>query len=303
MMKQTTAALLRRLRFSSKAESAKILIADKAVIAPVLSADVSSIVSDRKIFDDTIYTPLEVAWEELLQRRQDVELVKKVEDFLCGDVPEPLKDHPAAVLFRNLVTPNYEVRRFVSLINGYGKLRPLAFEYTADKFTSNNELKRMLGKMYFAHSLGRKGGMNLDSINVIDFVASDGKPIKDVKTTWGQSLVDFHHDFLKHCYPEMLLELFDASKWLKGKGKRAIDYYSPFFTLFIVHGILFENMMLDEKELAFAKNVFVPAFLSVWKEFGVKPLIVALEPTDIEGDKFWMCYPSADMSYVQSKML
>lgn len=302
-MKQTIAALLRRLRSPSKIETVRTSIIDDAMTVPVVSDDASRIVSDRKIFDGTIYTPLEVAWEELLRRRQDVELVKKVEEFLCGDIPEPLKGYPSAVLFRNLVTPNYEVRRFISLVDGYGKLKPLAFEYTDDKFTSNNELKRMLGKMYFAHSLGRKGGINLDSINVIDFVASDGRPIKDVETIWKQSLVDFHHDFLKHCYPEMPLKLFDASRWLKTKGKRASDYYGPFFTLFITHGILFENMMLDEKEVAFAKNVFVPAFLSVWKEFGVKPLIVALEPTDIEGDKFWMCYPSEDMFYVQNKML
>lgn len=264
---------------------------------------VTQIVSSRRLFDDTIYTPLDVAWKELLARRQDEKLKKKVEDFLDGHIPDPFRSNPTAVLFRNLATPNYEFRRFVSLVNGFGKLEPLAFEYISDKFTSNNELKRALGKMYFAHSLGRKGGMNLDTINIVEFVDSDGLPISEVETLWGQSLVDFHHEFLTRCYSDKPINVYDASSWLKSNGKRAIEYYPAFFTLFIRHGILFENMMLEKNEFAFAKNVFVPAFLSVCEQFGMKPLIVALEPTDIEGDKFWMCYPSSDMQYVRSKML
>lgn len=303
MMKLLRTALLRHLRLPSKEVIKTYPVHDVSQQHHEVSHDVLSIVSNRKLFDETIYTPLEAAWDELVSRRHDTNLVRKVEEFLGGDIPEPFQKEAFAVLFRNLATPNYEMRRFVSLINGYGKLRPLAFEYTADKFTSNNELKKMLGKMYFAHSLGRKGGMNLDSINIINFVESDGKLIKEVMTTWEQSLVDFHHEFLHHCYPEMPIDLYDASTWLKSKGKKAADYYSAFFTLFITHGILFENMMLDEKEYSFAKDVFVPSFLSVLEKFGVKPLIVALEPTDIEGDKFWMCYPSTDITYVHDKML
>ncbi len=304
MIKKLRTSLLRHLRQTHKSDSIPSLISRRDIFEPMPSTvDVLKVVSDRKLFDETIYTSLEVAWEELATRRQDRNLEKKVTEFIGGDVPEPFLKEAQAVLFRNLATPNYEVGRFISLINGFGKLKPLVFEYVDDKFTSNNEAKRMLGKMYFAHSLGRKGGMNLDSRNIIEFVESDGRLISEIETLWGQSLVSFHHEYLEHCYPEMPLSLYDASFWLKTKGRKAAEYYKAFFALFIRHGILFENMMLDEKEYAFAKNVFVPSFLSVCENFGMKPLIVALEPTDIEGDMFWMCYPSTDMPYVQGKML
>ena len=55
-----------------------------------------------------------------------------------------------------------------------------------------------------------------------------------------------------------------------------------------------EDMFEEEEALAvllFTKTVFLPAFIAVYKEFGVKPLIVALEPTEIETDIFWMSHP------------
>lgn len=274
-----------------------------APLGPIPSAtDIPRIIADRTLFDRTLYTPLEAAWEELQRRRADKELERKVAELLHGDIPAPLRDEPKAVVFRNLITPNYELRRFVSLVNGFGKLKPLFFEYAEDKFTSNNELKRTLGKLYFAHSRGKKGGINMDTLNIIDFVASDGQPISSLTTIWNQNFVDFHHEFFETRYKEMPEAFFDASKWLRSKGSTSAEYYRSFFALFIRNGILFENMMLDEKELTFAEKIFLPSFLAVYNELGVKPLIVALEPTEIEGDLFWLCYPGTDKEFVEAKM-
>lgn len=265
--------------------------------------DIPKIVSDRKCFDDLLYTPLDQAWTILEERRKDKELEKNVLNLLNGDLPIHFNEGAKAVLFRNLISPNYEVRRFVSIVDGFSFLKPLFFEHIEDKFTSNNQLKRSLGKMYFVRSIGKKGGTIMQSENIIDFVESDGKLISEVKTKWGEGLVDFHHRYFAEKFRPMPDTFYSGSKWLKSKGANAQEYYKSFFLLFIRHGILFENMMLDSKEKVFAEKVFLPAFISVYKALGVKPLIFALEPTDIEGDHFWTCYPASDKEYVTDRML
>ena len=61
--------------------------------------------------------------------------------------------------------------------------------------------------------------------------------------------------------------------------------------------------MIDHKqEKEFIRKVFLPAFISILEETGMKPLIVPLEPTEIEGGKFWICYPKEMMSIVKDKL-
>jgi hypothetical protein len=86
-------------------------------------------------------------------------------------------------------------------------------------------------------------------------------------------------------------------------GGKPKEYYKAFLTLCIRNGILFENFILtNEEERRFTKDVFLPIFSEVTERIGMKPLIVALEPTDIEGDKFWMCHPPETFDYVKKKL-
>lgn len=266
-------------------------------------ADIPRLLQNRKAFDETLYTPLEEAWEELVKRRQDKDLESKVNEMLSSDIPLPLQREPKAVIFRHVLTPNYEARRFVSLLDGFGKIAPLFWEYHSDKYTPNNELKRTIGRLFFYHGKGKKGGMKLDSLNVLDFNTANGRTISSLETLWGQNFVQFHHEFFSNCFLPLSECAFDASLWLKSHGGSSGNYYKSFLTLFIRHGILFENMMLSDDEIEFARNVFLPAFIDVFNELGIKPLIVALEPTDIEGDHFWMCYPGQDKEYVERKFI
>jgi len=82
----------------------------------------------------------------------------------------------------------------------------------------------------------------------------------------------------------------------------ADKYYTPFTALFIKDAILFENFMLDSKEISFTKDIFLSAFIEVYRKTGCKPLIVALEPTDIEGDEFWPCHPNGKTSSENQQM-
>jgi len=263
---------------------------------------ISDIIADRKRYDDVLYTPLDEAYDELVRRRRDKELERRVHDFLRGNIPEPLRSEPKAVIFRHVLTPNYELRRFTELVHAFGKLQPLFWEYHTDKYTPNNELKRTIGRLFFFNGRGKKNGARINSLNVIDFNTSNGKPIGSLMTTWGQSLIDFHHEFFRECYRDIPGSLFDSSDWFQLNGKTSDSYYTAYLSLFLRHGILFENVMLDKSELSFTKNTFLPAFLSLFREFGLKPLIVALEPTKEESDPLWMCYPGPDKKFVEEKM-
>jgi hypothetical protein len=257
--------------------------------------DIEELLKDREAFSAFIYTPVESAVMELERRWNDP-------DFKgASSVPDVLKEGRSACLFRQVVTPNYEVRRFVSIIDSTN-LRPLFWEYYSDKFTSNNEWKRALGKLFFYEGKGKKNGSKIQSLTIIDFNTYNGKKISEVLTLWGQSLVDFHHEMFRHCFRNMDASFFDASDWSKDQGGSARTYYREFLSLFLKHAILFENFLIDEKEIDFTREIFLPAFIDVWKTSGHKPLIVSLEPTDIEGDLFWMCHPHCDKAFVEERL-
>ncbi len=260
------------------------------------NVDIEELIKDRKAFNDFVYTPVDEAVQQIKLRRENF----KLPDF--SFVPEVFKKAPRVVMFRQLVTPNYEITRFMGL-SEVTSLKPLFFEYYHDKFTSNNELKHSLGRLFFYKGRGKDGRAMVDSLNIIDFNKSNGHTISSVKTLWGQSLIKFHHKLFRKRFVKQTKDIFfDASQWFAKNGSSAAGYYKSFLSLFVKDGILFENFMLDYKEVAFTKEIFLPAFIAVMKETGHKPLIVALEPTEMEEDRFWMSHPPEDKIFVDYKM-
>ncbi|MBI4686204.1 MAG: hypothetical protein HY756_00180 [Nitrospirae bacterium] len=112
--------------------------------------------------------------------------------------------------------------------------------------------------------------------------------ISKLRTTWDESLVDFHHRMLSIVAPQ--IELFDGSYWVKSNGGKAENYYVNLLTPFICHGILFENFVTNAEEQRFAEEVVYPAFKEVEQLFGLKPLILPLLPPHNASDKHWFCY-------------
>lgn len=265
---------------------------------------IEDLVSNRDKFNEFVYTPLAQAVEELKNRWPDSNLEKAVTDYLHGDIPSIFKNGSRLVIFRHLCTANYELHRFISIADAY-EMAPIFHEYHKDKFTSNNPTKYHLGKLSFHLGYGKDGTHRVKKENIIDFNTANGKPISSIKTHWGQQLVDFHRELFLSKYPQFTDEdvFFDSSEWFHRNGGSAKEYYKIFLTLFIRHGILFENFVIeDDQELTFTKEYFLPAFFDVWKRFGKKPLIVALEPTDIEGSNFWTCYHPHLLNHVQAKL-
>ncbi len=258
-------------------------------------AKVEELMSHRESFNAFVYTPMEEAIQLLKERWHDKQIKIPI------PIPEIFEAGFKAVLARQIVTPNYEVIRFLSIADGF-EMEPVIFEYKDDKFVTENEWKYHLGKLHFYFGFGRNGGVKLKHAKIINFNECNGKKLSDIKTVWGQALIDFHHEMFLSRFPKLEGSLYDASHWYKMNGGCAKEYYKMFFYLFIKHGILFENFLLDAEEEEFSRHIFLPALIETRERTGVKPLIVALEPTDIEGDVFWMCHPPERELELSSKL-
>lgn len=255
------------------------------------NSNIDELIGDREKFNKFVYMSLEDAVKEI-DYRQNNELINDyLKKTLPTGIPEVMKNKKSIVLFRHIATLNYEILRFVSLTSIFDKFQQVILEYTEDKFTNRNEWKFFLGKMSFIKGMNKNNEIMFESQNIINFNESNIKPISSIKTIWGQSLVDFHHEMFFKYFPDLKGQVFDLSKWIHENGDEAKKYYKYFLALFLKHGILFENFMLENGELAFTKEVIMPAIMEIEKETGMHPIIVALEPTDIEGDKFWLSHP------------
>lgn len=265
-------------------------------------ADPAMLVGNRQLFNDIVYTPLSLAVEELAVRWNDDVLRVVVDSNLSEPVPETFASGFKAVLFRSLASPNYELIRFMNIPDVLD-LEPVILEIHNDKFTLNNSLKYFLAKLPIHQGFGKKGGSKLIFKKVLDFNASHKKKISEVDTLWGQALISFHHELISFVYPAGQVRTLDVSTWLHNGGRTAKDYYRDVMLLFVRHGILFENFVLEGEDMEFTRDVFLPAFMHAWQVTGTKPLIVALEPTDVEGDLYWMSYPQQVLSVIDEKMI
>ena len=252
--------------------------------------DYEKIMSDRNIFNQIVYTPLSEALRLIEERKKDKVLIDKVKDLLNNDIPNCFESNlPCAVLGRHIATPNQESRMFIAIAKE-NNLHPVFFEYYDDKFTSNNKFKHSLGQLHIARNKDTLDAEeNIERITIVDFNKHNGKKISEVKTIWGESLVEFHQKlFSAHGYNVDDFHVFNASEWFSKNGKVAINYYANLLLLFTCHGILFENFLTsNDDEGGFTKNIVLPAIEKVINMVGVKPIIVPLEPLDLETDSLW----------------
>lgn len=264
---------------------------------------VEDVFESRDRFNEYVYTHWEDAVKELEARSTNAALEAYIEKHIPHGLPPYMEGRRSMVLFRNIATPNYEISRYLICADALqDTLQPLILEYTADKFNNRNEMKFVLGKIPFHKGTNKHGEPIVERKTIIDINASNNVPLHKVETVWGEKLVDFHHELFAQSYPTFSDVTYDLSDWLRELGATARDYYKGFFCLFLKHGILFENYMIDGSEFAFTKEIIAPVLLEIEKESGCKPLIVALEPTHIEGDEFWISHPIDHKQHIDSKL-
>lgn len=252
--------------------------------------DYNEIMSDRKAFNNFVYTPLSEALKILDERQKDLSLIKKVQELLKYDIPEVLKGKKCGVQFRQVVTPNNDAKNFIKISENFG-ITPVFMEYHSDKFSSNNNFKRSLGKIQLQGPVNKQDLYRIEKINIMDFNKHNGKILKDVVTSWGESLIHFHRRLFNlseinsfNCY------FYDMSEWVKKHGSDPKEYYKNFLLLFSCYGILFENFPINGEDRGFSRDVILPAIDYVTNITGVSPLIVPIPPMDMDDDDYWTLY-------------
>ncbi len=239
---------------------------------------------------DDIYTPLKEAEEELKKRWENKELREKMEKFLGRDnLPVYFFDKPHAISIDDVATPNLYCWTFIDKANNIN-LDTLHFEYLEDIFITTNHDKASLAKMSFYHGLDDEGNMIKTIKRLINLNGSEEKKkINEIKTLTGEYLVDLHHRLMLKNFPDA--KIFDGSNWFKSKGGSAKNYYKHVLAMAICNGILFDNFLNYGYESSLVNEILFPAFKEVESEFGLKPLIVSVAPTDKELAKHWLAYP------------
>ncbi len=237
-----------------------------------------------------MYTSREEAVDELKRRRTDPYLKQRVEEYLGGNIPNLLRgEDVTTLLFRHIMTPDYEFETFMKYNNELGT-RPVLFEYLEDRFVSRNKDKHALAKLSFYINTAPNGEVNTDTLKLIDFSQAENKRLVDIQTTWHEPLASFHHRFLLQSYPQIGSSVCDLSSWVYNFGTHARDYYGKFFTLLVTHTILFDNFRNTDTEASFVQDVAYPAFCEVRDLFQVKPLITPLQPVTDDDDPIWWTY-------------
>ena len=252
--------------------------------------NIDEIITSREKFNEFVYTPIDKAIVEITNRQDNKKLDEYIKVVLKDGIPGIMKGYSNGVIFRHIATPNREIIRFLTVVGEVDKLNPIIFEYGHDLFNNRNEWKYSLGKLAFYKGVNKKGEQIVEYKKIIDFNDSNNKSISTIKTDWQQSLIDFHHELFFMDFPQLKDNVYDLSRWLAKYGGHAKDYYKGFLSLFLKNGILFENFLLEGSESVFTKEVILPTILEIERETGLKPIIVALEPTENEIDKFWLSY-------------
>jgi hypothetical protein len=264
----------------------------------IFNPGIDKLLSDRQCFNSFVYTPVEQAVKELEYRKGN-------NQNLPFGFPQHFEGEKNAVLGRQIASPNFELMKFSSVADSLPGFKKIVLEMHIDKFTPNvNATKYHLGKIVFNDENDQNG--KTKSIMAVDFNENSGKKLSEVKTIWGQRFVDFHSEFLEYCLSKessRKINQLEASQWVFQAGKSAKEYYPKYLSLFLQNGILFENFLMKEKnESTFTKEVFLPAFIKIMQETGVKPLIVSFLPIESEGSNYWNHYSADYFEFIRKKM-
>lgn len=245
-----------------------------------------------------MYTPLDEAKEEIWKRWNDTDLRQRVLEYV-SILPDGYGSEPCAVLSRYIATPNFEAYRFQEIAK-HTEIELIFDAFPMDKFCSKNPMKYHLGKMKFYSGKGKNNGNKTSNISLITFHEVDGKPLCTLNTPWSENFATFHERLFNGCFPT--IKVVDNSEWTQASGDTISEYYCRFLSIFICHGILFENFLLDKNEISFTQKIVQPAFRKINEFFGLKPLIVQLAPKESESDPYWCWYPCHLEEEVRKKM-
>lgn len=231
-----------------------------------------------KLDDDNVYFSAAQAAKVLVERQN---LWPRVEAWWLENgwgrppIPELTQTGKMAVLARHAATARYEDVAYYELAKRAG-LFPAWLTYTADAFVDKSPFKLGLIAPYLCSGRGRNGGLKLTKMVLTKAIYCFKKPICEIRTTDGRLVVEIHQEMHRALFPDGVI--FDLSDWLFQFGC-AKDYYTAFLSIFLAHGVLFEDFHQGESGDGlgkFTQGVFEPSWREVCEIFGIKPLLVRL---------------------------
>ena len=224
-------------------------------------------------------------------RQHDEVLRRNICRYLDGDIPEHFRDGPILYLSRHVTTPSLATLRFVEYCQK-SKMSAVIGQDKDDIFVSHNSLKRALGKMPVVRGITRAGTEIIEYFTILDFAVSQGKAFKNIHTTFGVGLIEYHNDLFRSLGFSPPIKIIDESAWVTRHHRGdLIAHYKKILALLLVHGIMFEYY--EDEDRFFVDAILQPAFEFVYDTFGLKPLIVDLVSPALEHGRNWHSYPNA----------
>jgi len=241
------------------------------------------------------FAPDEAA-RELMRRRSDAALMRRVEDYIGCLVPAGLPKVPFAGLARHVATCRGEDSAFMMMASEMG-LDPWWVTYHEDVFTTSNADKAGYCKIPFADSRQDTGVRKVPVVHKMG--QYDNRcSLAELPTCCqvdGRSLnvPELHRHFRKKVYNGTSENAIDISAWLKqivDREQRLVGqancnnsrlYYPFYLGLFVCHGVLVEdfaggpNGNTGQLE-RFVQGVALPAFRRIKEATGLDVLYVRL---------------------------
>lgn len=221
------------------------------------------------------YVPLLEARQELNNRQRLRSLVEEWWNEQNWTIPEAFYERTDIAGFgRAIATFRYEDALFSEYALA-GEFSPLWLEYTASKFNTESPLKKSFLRPRYFVKRGRNNGVLLNPVQLTPFQIWRGKSLNNVTLDDGQRLVDYHHRLHDGRMQNSRIDLSD----FYGQFGPAAQYYEAYLSLFIAHGVMFEDYHGGETGpslQSLTQDVFEPAFIKLQKRFGFKPLLVSM---------------------------
>jgi hypothetical protein len=198
---------------------------------------------------------------------------------------------PRAILFRQIATPNYELRRFLRRCarSGYAAV---ILQYYADRMSCHNTFKRNLVTPAFLEGFSRNGQPIFRRHTLANVEAVDQLKLADVLIS-GRTLPSIHADLLSLALPAERMELVEGSHWFGMYPSGARDYYVDLFSALSGDLLLFEDFLTNKEESVFFDRVVRPAFDTACSILGKRPLIRPLCENRRVSSPLWYAYPAS----------
>lgn len=231
------------------------------------------------------YYSLDEAREEIKKRWSNLELKKQIEEELGDDFISSFKDSPKAISWKAVMSPDNSFTFFLSC-STYLNIEPLFFEYLGDKFTSVNEEKKNLGRLFLKENGVEK------IFDICNIQENENCSVKDVVLRNKENMVSFYNSLFK--YSGYNCNKIDITEWAHKLGT-SDDYYYKYLLHFVCHGIAFEMFLdetVDKKESNFTNNVIIPKIQKIKEKYGIEPLIIKPYPSnqDKKEDFYWWSF-------------